>query len=200
VRDRPPRLPGGRAPGPDGLDLAVLDEPEKWEWARTLGAALRSGTYRAGPHREVKIPKSSGRGTRTLQIQDAADRVVQRAIVQVAQPYLDPAFSPLSFGFRPGLGREHALTTAGALMDGTGNRVGVFEDVRDAFDQVPLRRLLDVVRRRIPADDFVALVAAVIARDGKRGLRQGGALSPLMLNVYTPRGGDLRIVRESIRS
>ena len=96
---------GGSAPGPNGLTLDELDGSERWELARALGEAIRTGRYRPGPHREVRIPKGPGRGMRTLRIRNVEDRVVERAIVQVVQPFLDPTFAPASFGYRPGAGQ-----------------------------------------------------------------------------------------------
>jgi retron-type reverse transcriptase len=147
-----------------------------------LETALRTGVYRPGPHREIRIPKGPGRGTRTLRIQDVEDRVVQRAVVQVAQPYLDPILVDASLGYRPGRRREHALAMAEALA--AGRWVWVTEDIRDAFDNVPLGRLMDALRVYLPAAGVLKLVETVIAGDGRRGLRQGGALSPLLLNIY----------------
>ena len=175
---------GGPAPGPDGQRLADLDDRGRWELARAVRDQIRSGRYRPGPHRSVRIPKGPGRGDRNLQIQDVRDRVVQRAIVQIVQPLLDPSFSDNSYGYRPKRGREQALAHAAALAERDDLWVWVAEDVRDAFDQVPLNRLLDVLATRIPARDFLRLVWAVISGKGHRGLRQGGSLSPLLLNLY----------------
>ena len=175
---------GGEAPGPDGLRPGDLNAAERWSLARALEKSLRSETYQPGPHRETKVPKGGDRGTRTLQIQDIGDRAVQRAIVQALQPFLDPRFTERSFGFRPHMGREHALATAELLATRSNLWVWDTEDIQDAFDQVPLKRLMDILRRHTPAEDFLKLVETVIRNDRKRGLRQGGALSPLLLNVY----------------
>jgi retron-type reverse transcriptase len=175
---------GGNAPGPNGMTLDELDGSERWELARALGEAIRTGRYRPGPHREVRIPKGSGRGLRTLRIRNVEDRVVERGIVQVVQPYLDPTFAPGSFGFRPGRGREHALAHAEAIAVATGAWFWVFEDVKDAFEHVPLGRLLDIVRLRLAAGDIVELIRVVTDNGATAGIRQGSSLSPLLLNVY----------------
>jgi Reverse transcriptase (RNA-dependent DNA polymerase) len=105
----------------------------------------------------------------------------------VLQPFVDPCFLDTSFGSRPGLGREHALAKAATLAEVEGRWTWVAEDIQDAFDQVPLNRLLDVVRTHAPAADFMSLVGVVIRNDKNKGLRQGGALSPFLSNVYLDR-------------
>jgi RNA-directed DNA polymerase len=166
---------GGSSPGPNGLKLEELDGSERWELARALREEIRAGRYRPGPHREVRIPKGPGRGMRTLQIRNVEDRVVERAIVQVVQPFLDPTFAPASFGYRPGRGREHALAHAEAMACATGAWVWVLEDVKDAFDHVPQGRLLDIVRKRLVADDIVELIRVVTDNGATAGIRRGAA-------------------------
>jgi Reverse transcriptase (RNA-dependent DNA polymerase) len=161
---------GGVAPGPDGVCPTDLGPAERWELARALGDSIRRATDRPDPGRVVTIPKGNGRGHRTLQIQDLQDRAVQWAILQVLQPFVNPRFLETSFGSRPGLGREHALAKAEALAEVEGRWNWVAEDIRDAFDHVPLIRLLDVVRTHAPADDFMSLVHVVIRNSTNKGL------------------------------
>ncbi len=184
VCDRLSGAEGGSSPGPNGLTLDELDGSERWGLARALGEIIRTGRYRPGPHREVRIPKGPGRGLRTLRIRNVEDRVVERAIVQVVQPFLDPTFAAASFGYRPGRGREHALAHAEAMADAKGSWVWIFDDVKDAFDHVPLGRLIDVVRKRLVADEIVELTRIVTDGEANRGIRQGSSLSPLLLNLY----------------
>ena len=111
------------------------------------------------------------------------DRVVQRAIKQIVEPLLDPWFSDNSYGYRPRRDRRHALACAEALTLSEGRSVWLVEDIENAFDQVPRGRLLDVLRRTLPAN-VVELIQLVVDGRGKRGIPQGSPLSPLMLNVY----------------
>jgi group II intron reverse transcriptase/maturase len=174
----------GQAPGLDGLRFSDLESHEVWRLVRTLSKAILDDTYRPGPDREVRIPKASGTGTRTLSIPSVIDRVVQRAVVQTVQPFLDPTFDDHCFGFRPGAHANAALAAAERPAVGGGLWVWLAEDLKDAFTTVPQRRLLDVLRVRVPDDRMMRLFERLVRTKTGRGLRQGGNLSPLLLNVY----------------
>jgi retron-type reverse transcriptase len=183
---------GGQAPGHDGLHYDDLDNRKIWALLRIVSKAILDDTYRPGPDRPVKIPKASGLGNRTLLLPSIVDRVVQRAIVQTIQPYLDPSFDKNSFGYRPGCDRQHALAQAEKLARSTNRWVWLTEDIRNAFDQVPQQRLLDIVRLQLPDEGIVRLIERVVLTDRRRGLRQGGSLSPLLLNLYLDHHLDRR--------
>lgn len=178
---------GGQSPGPNGHRYEDYEHYEVWEFVRTISKAMLNGTYRPGPVRKVRISKGRGRGHRTLTLMNIEDRVVQRGIIQVIQPVVDPGFEDFSYGFRPGRDRLHALAHAEALTTSEGRMVWVVEDLKDAFDRVPRNRLLDVVRKKIPDERMVQLIGLVIHNGTKRGLYQGGPLSPLLLNLYLDR-------------
>ena len=74
----------------------------KENWPR-IREELLSGRYKPQPIKQVMIPKPGG-GTRKLGIPTVLDRLVQQALLQVLNPTFDPAFSPHSYGFRPGRG------------------------------------------------------------------------------------------------
>ena len=174
---------GGQAPGPNGLRYDDLENAEAYNLLRTISSAIHDDSYRHGPARKVRHPKSSGVGHRTLTLENIEDRTIARAVVQITQPLLDPMFNDDSYGYRPGRSREHALLRAMQLT--AADMFWVVDDVKDAFDNVPLNRLLDIVRLRLPcAAATWQLIERIIRRGMKRGLRQGNCLSPLLLNLY----------------
>jgi hypothetical protein len=117
-------------------------------------------------------------------ITNVEDRVVQRAAVLILQPLLDPLFDARSFGYRPRVGHFHALATAEVSSIGEQRRFWLVEDVQDAFRNIPVQRLLQVVKKFLPADDLVDFLGRIVRGKNLPGLRQGGSLSPLMFNLY----------------
>ncbi|HEY7423471.1 MAG TPA: reverse transcriptase domain-containing protein [Gemmataceae bacterium] len=175
---------GGQAPGADGLRFDALDELDTWSFLRTISRSILDETYRTAPDRRKKIPKALGKGFRMLTIPSIVDRLVQRAIVQTIQPYLDISLDDNCLGYRPRSDTIKALARAEQLAVTGKHWVWLTEDLRNAFDHVPQRRLLDILRIHIPDERMMRLIERVVLTETNRGLRQGGNLSPLLLNVY----------------
>jgi len=178
------RTHGGDAPGVDGLRPSQVDAEAAWEMARQIRVTLFDETYRPARVRRQKIPKISGVGHRTLSIPTLVDRVVQRALVQVVEPYLDPHFSDDSFGYRRGRGRLQALARAQWYTVGQDRGIWITEDLKNAFDNVPQKRLLDIIRTRLPDERLLRLIELFVATPSGRGVPQGGPASALWLNMY----------------
>jgi len=175
---------GGPARGADGVGPADLDRHANKTLVAELRTALTTGGYRPGPTRTCQIPKPTG-GTRPLTILPVADRVVQRAVVDVLTPFVDPQLAPTTFGGRPGRSVAHAIAALAVHVVKTKNPVLVTADVAKAFDNVPLDRLAAELRQRFEVPRLVNLLET-IARGRNTtgvGVAQGGALSPLFLNT-----------------
>lgn len=178
---------GTKAAGPNGQRLTHLlrQNPRRVRnELRTLSQQVTEGTYVPGPVRKVKIPKASGKGTRTIEVANWQDQVVQRAIAQVLEPILDPTFSGKSFGFRPGRGRESAIAWAVRWMETTGMHTVIAADVRNAFDNLVHKELLQRVQHAFGSRPLTRLIKRIIqSNERKKGIAQGGCLSPLLLNL-----------------
>ena len=62
---------------------------------------MSSGSYFPPPVKGVPIPKKSG-GKRILGIPTVSDRIAQKVVKRVLEPFLEPLFDQDSFGYRPG--------------------------------------------------------------------------------------------------
>jgi retron-type reverse transcriptase len=175
---------GGQAPGPDGLCYDDVPAPWLSQECRELRDEIRSGRYELSDEAVHWVSKGSGRGSRPLILQSILDRVVQRACVEILQPLLDPKFDRRSFGYRPGKSPQHALAAADRLARSDGRWVWAAVDLRDAFSRVPLERLLDIVQHYLPSEELVVFLRRILSGARMPGLRQGGPLSPLLLNLF----------------
>ena len=109
--------------------------------------------------RSTTSQRNAERPGRTISIPNAEDRALKRAVLQVVQPFVDPWFLNRSLGFRnPGRSRDQCLALAGALAQKQGLWTWVAEDLRNAFDNVPVGRLIDALRCQILAEDMVQLI------------------------------------------
>ncbi len=177
------------AAGVDGLNIDQTAERLRTAWP-AIREQLLCGTYRPEPVRRVTIPKPDG-GERELGIPTVTDRLIQQALLQVLQPMLDPAFSPHSYGFRPGRNAHQAVLAAQAYVQ-SGRRVVVDVDLEKFFDRVNHDMLIDRLKKRIGDAGIIRLIRSYltsgIMRDGVvqervMGTPQGGPLSPLLANV-----------------
>ncbi len=178
--------------GAAGVDeVSVEDFPDLFRdaWPR-LRERLASGSYEPAPTLRVEIGKPDG-GKRLLGIPTVLDRMVQQAIVRVLGPILDAGFSESSFGFRPNRSARHAVEQVSDVIK-SGRRVAVDLDLSKFFDRVDHDVLMSRLGGKVRDKRVLRLIGkylrAGVQVDGrlhatKRGVPQGGPLSPLLANV-----------------
>lgn len=186
---------GGRAPGLDKLPIdALTPGPDLWVILSAISADLKTHQY--CPERGLPVDISKGDGSfRTIMVLGFFDRVVARSIVMYLQQRLDRRFLDSSYGFRPGIGHQHAMAAALAKTVAEGRFWWLSNDVANAFPSIPRSRLMDLVRKEAPG--LADLIAKFIGGDDGRGIPQGPSLSPLLLNLYLHRNIDLPWLRRA---
>lgn len=175
---------GGPAAGPNGLHFGDFSRLAAWKEINRLHDQLTSGRYRHGGVRHVDVPKGPGKsGTRRLSIPDVQDRVVGRALVLTLEPLLSPRFDERSFcRFARGVG--HAVAQAKCLAEQQGRWTWIGQDIRGAFDHVPIARLITIIERYLPSGRLLDLLRRCVDDSRAMGLYQGAPLSPLLMNLY----------------
>jgi RNA-directed DNA polymerase len=175
--------------GVDGISTHDLKGYLQQHWTR-LKAELESGHYQPKAILGVSIPKRSG-GERLLGIPTTFDRMIQQAIHQELSPMFDPEFSAFSYGFRPNKSAGQAIQQALAYInDGHGHIVDI--DLKSFFDEVNHDYLMNLLKRKVQDPQLLRLIwrylRSPLQVDGKlhkrrKGVPQGGPLSPLLSNI-----------------
>lgn len=170
------------APGIDGVTFAAIEAGGVEAFVAQLRDELVSRTYRPLRNRRVAIPKRGGK-VRVLGIPAIRDRVVQGALKLIMEPIFEADFCDGSYGYRPRRTAHAAVARVEKSIVYGKTRV-IDVDLAAYFDTVRHDRLLGKVARRIQDGEILHLVKLMLKASGKRGVPQGGVLSPLLANVY----------------
>lgn len=170
------------APGVDGVSFEAIEEAGVDEFIAQIRNELVEGKYRPLQVRKVGIPKSDGK-IRTLSIPAVRDRVVQGALKLILEPIFEADFQPGSFGYRPKKSAKDAVCCVSEAIV-TGKTHVIDLDLRAYFDNVRHHILLGKVAQRVNDKDIMRLLKQIMKVTGKRGVPQGGVISPLLSNIY----------------
>jgi RNA-directed DNA polymerase len=158
---------------------------------RTVKEELEEGRYTAGEIKWVEIPKRNGE-TRQLGIMTIKDRLVQGAVKLILEPIFEADFNDCSYGYRAYRSAKLASLEVYKWLE-AGNIHYLKGDVENCFDSIPHDKLMEVLEIRIRDELVLSLLEAWLEKgsvtDGsgkslKKGLLQGGIISPLLLNFY----------------
>jgi RNA-directed DNA polymerase len=188
VRQASQRNAGRKTAGVDGE--VALTPRARMELA--VRVHRDASTWLPRPVKRVHIPKAGNRAKlRPLGIPVIADRCHQGRVRNALEPEWESRFEPKSYGFRPGRGCHDAIAAIfQTCCSSKTKRVWALDaDLAAAFDKIDHDRLLEAIGS-FPARDLIRkwLKAGVIEA-GKgfsptdEGTPQGGAISPLLLNV-----------------
>jgi len=170
------------APGIDGVSFAAIESQGVEVFLEQIQDELIGRTYRPLAARRQEIPKEGGK-VRTLSIPAIRDRVVQGALKLILEPVFEADFQPGSFGYRPKRTAHEAVDRVAKAIVQHKTRV-IDVDLRCYFDNIRHDRLLAKVARRVDDADVMHLLKIMLKANGKRGVPQGGVISPLLSNLY----------------
>jgi len=177
------------APGVD--QVSVRRFARHWEAnLRRLREQVRSGQYKPAKLRRVAIPKASG-GQRLLSIPTMADRVLQRAVLNVLDDVFDSTFLSCSYAYRVGRSVRQALAALLAYRE-RGLTWVLDADIDECFDSLDHELLLRFLSEKVQDEALLALLRTWLHagrryRDPDRGIPLGMPISPLCCNVYLHR-------------
>ncbi len=170
------------APGIDGVTFEAIERSGVERFLAEIRDELVTRRYKPLRNRKKEIPKGEGK-VRTLGIPAIRDRVVQGALRLILEPIFEADFQPGSFGYRPGRKAHDAVNrVADAIAEGKTQVVDF--DLKAYFDNVQHHVLLEKVARRVEDKDVLHLLKLILKASGKKGVPQGGVISPLLSNLY----------------
>jgi len=170
------------SPGVDGVTFEEIEEQGVEQYLQKIRQELLQETYLPLKYREVKIPKGKGK-ERTLRIPSIKDRIVQGAMKLILEPIFEADFQEGSFGFRPKRKAHDAIHRVAKAI--TENKTKVVDlDLTEFFDNVRHHILFAKVAERINDPKVMHLLKIICKTAGKKGIPQGGVISPLLANIY----------------
>jgi RNA-directed DNA polymerase len=170
------------APGIDGVTFAAIEVAGVEKFLAELWDGLVTRTYQPLRNRRVEIPKGGGK-VRVLGIPAIRDRVVQGALKLILEPIFEADFHDGSFGYRPKRTAQQAVDRVAEAIVRNKTRV-IDVDLAAYFDSVRHDVLLAQVARRVHDREILHLLKLMLKASGKRGVPQGGVISPLLSNLY----------------
>ena len=170
------------SPGIDGVTFEAIEASGVEGFLEQLRGELVTGEYLPLRNRRQEIPKDGGK-VRVLGIPTIRDRVVQGALKLIVEPIFEADFQSGSYGYRPRRSAHAAVQrVAGAIEKGKTRVIDV--DLSSYFDNIRHHLLLEKVARRVNDGDVLRLLKKILKANGKKGVPQGGVISPLLSNVY----------------
>jgi RNA-directed DNA polymerase len=170
------------APGIDGVTFDAIEAGGLEAFLAELRDELSTRPHRPLRNRRVEIPKGGGK-VRVLGIPAIRDRVVQGALKLILEPSFEADFHDGSYGYRPKRKAHDAVARVTmAILKGKTQVIDL--DLAAYFDTVRHDLLLGKVARRVRDREILHLLKLMLEVSGKRGIPQGGVISPLLANVY----------------
>jgi RNA-directed DNA polymerase len=171
------------APGIDGVTFEAIEESGAERFLKQIQDELVQQTYRPMRVRKKEIPKDGGTKVRVLSIPAIRDRVVQGALKLILEPIFEADFQPGSYGYRPKRTAHEAVNrVAQAIVEEKTKIIDL--DLRAYFDNVQHNLLLEKVAKRVRDDQVMRLLKMILKASGKKGVPQGGVISPVLSNLY----------------
>ena len=170
------------SPGIDGVTFEAIEAGGVERFIGQIREELVTGEYLPLRNRRQEIPKDGGK-VRVLGIPAIRDRMVQGALKLIVEPIFEADFQAGSYGYRPRRSAHAAVKRVAEAIVSNKTRV-IDVDLSSYFDNIRHHLLLEKVARRVNDRDVLALLKKILKANGKKGVPQGGVISPLLSNVY----------------
>lgn len=178
---------GSMTAGSDGATISGMS----LERINKIIERMKDHSYTPNPARREYIKKKNSDKKRPLGIPSADDKLVQEVIRMILEAIYEPTFSKYSHGFRPKKSCHTALRQLS--LEFTGAKWFIEGDIKACFDSFDHHVLIDIIRRKIDDEYFVALLWKFFKAGYQEnfvyhkticGTPQGSGASPILANIY----------------
>lgn len=179
--------PGSMTSGADGISLDDMSMAR----IQSIIASLKDHSYQLNPARRIYIAKKNSSKKRPLGIPSTNDKLVQEIVRMILEAIYEPTFSKKSHGFRPNRSCHTALEDIQVHFKGV--KWVVEGDIEACFDSFDHHVLIDLLRKRIDDEQFIALMWKFLKAGYMEqwtyhrtysGTPQGSGMSPILANIY----------------
>jgi RNA-directed DNA polymerase len=171
------------APGIDGVTFEAIEEGGMDSFLEQIRNQSVTHTYQPMRARKKEIAKEGSKKIRILSIPSIRDRVVQGALQLILEPVFEADFQAGSYGYRPKRTAHEAVARVARAIVEDKTRI-IDLDLTAYFDNVQHSLLLEKAARRVQDDSVMHLLKMILKATGKKGVPQGGVISPLLSNLY----------------
>ena len=174
------------APGVDGVSIRRF--ARDWEAnLRRIRDRVWTNRYKPARLRRTAVPKARSEGQRLIAIPIVADRVLQRAVLNIIDDLFDREFLDCSYGYRRGRGLRQAVAAVLRYRDRGWTWV-LDADIDECFDSLDHGLLRGFLADKIDDPVVTGLMGAWLRvgrryRNPDRGIALGAVVSPLCCNV-----------------
>lgn len=178
-----------------GVDRQTVDD-----YARAVDKNLQdllnlllSGKYIQQPYKEIFIPKSITE-KRRLGLLTVNDKILQTAVSQLLTPVFERAFLKVSYGYRSHMGAVKAINKVRHLVRQEHYTWLASCDIDNFFDTIPHDLLYRRLAGFLKSPSLTELIKMFVSmgrinsngswKESKKGIPQGGVVSPLLANFY----------------
>ena len=172
------------APGIDGVTFEAIEESGRESFLKQIQDELVQHTYQPMRVRKKEIPKDGGNKVRVLSIPSIRDRVVQGALKLILEPIFEADFQSGSYGYRPKRTAQEAVLR---VDQGDHGREDSTSSILICEPTSTMSSTLCCWRRwpkRVQDAMVMKLLNLILKSTGKKGVPQGGVVSPLLSNLY----------------